>query len=170
MEESYHGTQKQSPGGDLLGVNPEGIPGELRVRPQWVNWRIERRDGKLTKVPYDPRSGKRASSTDLASWSRFEEVFEACQGGGYSGIGFVFGPDPYTGIDLDACRDPETGVLDAWAHSLIERFSEGYIEASPSGTGVHIIVRAKTPHNGKRGNVEVYGAARFFTITGAVIS
>jgi putative DNA primase/helicase len=43
----------------------ENIPEELTERPQWVCWRYEERGGKLTKVPYVPETGGRASTTDL---------------------------------------------------------------------------------------------------------
>jgi putative DNA primase/helicase len=90
--------------------------------------------------------------------------------GGYSGVGFVFSSgDPYTGIDLDHCIDPETGEIAPWAQAWVERFG-GYTEISPSGNGLHVIVRGKSSHNGKRTvegkTVEIYSTERFFTITG----
>ena len=39
---------------ELLPVRPDGIPDELKIRPQWVNWRLEERDDDFTKVPYTP--------------------------------------------------------------------------------------------------------------------
>src|SRR5215218_5487071 len=78
----------------------EAIPMELKERPQWV---VHRR-----KIPYDPKSGKPASSTDLTTWATFPEALEAYKTGRYDGIGFVFcSADPYTGVDLDKCRNPE---------------------------------------------------------------
>ena len=35
------------------------IPIELKSSPRWVGWRYEERKGKPTKVPYDPRRGRR---------------------------------------------------------------------------------------------------------------
>jgi hypothetical protein len=32
----------------------ESIPDELKELDQWVCWRIEKRNSKLTKVPYNP--------------------------------------------------------------------------------------------------------------------
>jgi putative DNA primase/helicase len=52
----------------IIGANMpaiENIPEELTERPQWVCWRLEERDEKLTKVPYTPGTLRRASSTDL---------------------------------------------------------------------------------------------------------
>ncbi len=144
------------------------IPEELRRSPQWVVWRLEERDGKPTKIPYMAGGVGRASSTDLMTWRTFEEAVQALKTGRYDGVGFVFcSGDHFTGIDLDGCRDPETGALEEWAAEIIEAFG-GYAEASPSGTGVHIIVRGKAP-NKKRGRVEVYSSERFFTMTGRAL-
>jgi primase-polymerase (primpol)-like protein len=146
---------------ELLG----NIPEELRQRPQWLVWKLEERNGKLTKVPYIAGGVGRASSTDSLTWSTFEEAVQALETGRYAGIGFVFSSgDPFAGVDLDDCRDPETGELEEWAAKIVAAFG-GYAEASPSGTGVHIIVRGKAP-NKKRGRVEAYSSERFFTVTG----
>src|SRR5829696_9078904 len=96
----------------LLPVQPEGIPEELKVRPQWVDWKLEERDGDVTKVPYTPRTNRKASSTDLLTWGTFDEVLDALRTEHFDGIGFVFSSaDPYCGVDLDGCRNPETGEV-----------------------------------------------------------
>ena len=86
------------------------------------------------------------------------------------GIGFVFAEsDPYTGIDIDDCRDPQTGNIGAWAQELIDKL-DSYTEVSPSGTGVKIIVTASLPGSVRRRNkVEMYSDKRYFTITGEVV-
>jgi putative DNA primase/helicase len=148
-----------------LGVLVENIPEELRRRRQWVAWNLERRGGELTKVPYDPITGKRARSNDLMTWRPFKDALEALERGDYCGIGFVFcSGDSYTGIDLDDVRDPESGAIEEWALEIIEMVS-AYAEISPSGRGLHIIVRGELP-NSRRGNIEVYSTRRFFTMTG----
>ncbi len=146
----------------------ENIPEELRRRPQWVVWKLEKRDGKLTKMPYIAGGVGKASSTDSLTWRSFEEAVQALETGRYNGIGFVFSSgDPYAGVDLDGCRDPETGEIEDWAAQIVASFG-GYAEASPSGTGVHIIVRGKAP-NTKRGKVEAYSSERYFTMTGRAL-
>jgi putative DNA primase/helicase len=155
---------------DFVGVFPENIPDELKRRQQWVSWRVEAREGKLTKVPYNPRTANKASSTDSTTWSTLEVVVSAFESEAYSGIGFVFSSgDPYTGIDFDHCLNRETGEIASWAWKWIERF-DGYTEVSPSGDGLHVIVKGKSPRNGKRTvndkTVEVYSTERFFTCTG----
>jgi primase-polymerase (primpol)-like protein len=146
------------------------IPEELRRRPQWVAWKLEQRDGKPTKVPYIAGGVGRADTTDLMTWRTFEQAVTALETGRYNGIGFVFcSGDHYTGIDLDDCRDPETGELEAWATELVASFGEGvYREVSQSGTGVHIIVKGKAP-NKKVGQVEAYSIERFFAMTGVAL-
>jgi putative DNA primase/helicase len=146
----------------------ENIPEELRQRPQWLVWKLEERDGKLTKVPYIAGSVGRASSTESLTWRSFEEAVQALETGRYNGIGFVFSSgDPFAGVDLDKCRNPETGKLEEWAAKIVEDFG-GYAEVSQSGTGVHIIVRGKAP-NKKRGKVEAYSSERYFAMTGRVL-
>ena len=85
---------------------------------QWLCWRFEERDGKPTKVPYDPSTGEKAESTNPKTWTSYEKAVSECKKHGYDGLGFVFTPeDDLCGVDLDKCLDPETGELEGWAHS-----------------------------------------------------
>jgi putative DNA primase/helicase len=150
----------------------ENIPKELTERPQWVCWRTEVREGKPTKVPYTPGTNRRASSTDLMTWKTFSEALVAYEAGEppYDGIGFVFcSADPYVGIDLDDCRDPQSGEVAGWAQKIIDSVVDSYVEASPSGRGVHIILEGQAKESAKTKAVEIYGQDRFFTITGRII-
>ena len=88
----------------------------IRDLRQWLCWRTEERGGKLTKVPYSPLTGERASSTNSETWSGYSEAVKACKEHGYGGIGFVFtSEDNLCGVDLDGCLDPETGEIEGWA-------------------------------------------------------
>ncbi len=138
----------------------DNIPEEMRRRPQWVVHK--------GKVPYIAGGVGRASSTDSLTWRTFEEAVRALKTGRWDGIGFVFSSgDPFAGVDLDKCRDPETGELEEWAAKVVKHLG-GYAEASPSGTGVHVIIRGKAP-NRKRGKVEAYSSERYFTMTGRTL-
>ncbi len=155
-------------------VNPpilENIPEQLTERPQWVCWRLEEREDEWTKVPYSAISFERASSTDLLTWATFDEALTAYTVGGFDGIGFMFcSADPFCGIDLDDCRDPETGTVEEWAQKLINSVQEGYVEVSPSGTGVHIILEGVVRGGAvKKRPIEMYSQTRFFTMTGHVL-
>jgi putative DNA primase/helicase len=151
----------------------ENIPEQLTERPQWVCWRFEEREGEQTKVPYTPGTLRRASSTDLMTWRTFSEALEAYEHSEppNDGVGYVFcSADPFVGIDLDDCRDPESGEISAWAQKIIDRVQEGYVEISPSGSGIHIIIRGSVRDGGMRkGKVEMYARGRFFTITGGAL-
>jgi putative DNA primase/helicase len=158
-------TEKVAPNKQLLLVKVESIPEELRVRPQWVVWKAV--GDKPDKVPYSARTGRRASSTDLLTWSTFQEALEAYENGDYAGLGFVFSSaDPYTGIDLDDCVD-EDGEIASWALEIV-RYFDSYTEFSVSGGGLHLIVRGKAL-NRRKGGIEVYSTERFFTVTGHVV-
>jgi putative DNA primase/helicase len=150
------------------------LPAELLPLPQWVCWRFEERDGKPTKVPVNPRTGQRASVNDPATWAPFAQAWGSPHNTGT--VGFVFtGADPYCGIDLDGCRDPETGTIKPWAQAIIDRFGS-YTEISQSGRGIHILVRGKLPGPGRRkrlpevgGEIEMYDQGRYFVLTGRPI-
>jgi putative DNA primase/helicase len=149
----------------ILPLRAENFPGELKAWPQWVVWKAV--GDKPDKVPYSARSGRRASSTDLLTWSTFQEALEAYENGDYAGLGFVFSSaDPYTGIDLDNCVD-ENGEIAGWALEIV-RYFDSYTELSATGTGLHVIVRGEVP-NRRKGDVEVYSSKRFFTVTGHVV-
>src|SRR5215207_6708848 len=141
-------------------------PDELRTKDQFVAWREEDRDGDLTKVPYSIRGG-RASSTNPETWARFGDVVVYAEKNRMDGIGFVFTEDdPYTGIDLDKCRNRETGEIEPWARKIVAALNS-YTEVSPSGTGLHIFVKATLPgRNNRKGPVEMYESGRYFTLTG----
>src|SRR5215204_4692565 len=139
----------------------------MRDLRQWLVWRSEERDGKPTKIPYSPLTGQRASSTTPETWTGYQEAVRACKEHGYGGIGFVFTPeDDLCGVDLDGCLDPETGEIEPWAQEIIEEL-DSYTEISPSGTGVHILVRGELPEGrNRKGRFEAYDRGRYFTVTG----
>jgi putative DNA primase/helicase len=137
------------------------IPQELKAHPNWVVWRTEERDGKPTKVPYHP-DGYKASSTDPGTWSTFDEADVASIA--YDGLGFVFTGTPFAGVDLDHVLDGDN--LDPQAAEIVTVLSS-YTERSPGGDGLHIIIKGELPEGRRRkGNVEMYDAGRYFTMTG----
>jgi putative DNA primase/helicase len=154
-----------APNERVLSVKAQNIPEELKARPQWVMWRAV--GEKPDKVPYSARTGRRASSTDLMTWSTFEEALDAYENGEYAGLGFVFSSgDPYTGIDLDGCVEAY-GQIAPWALEIIQHF-DSYTELSATGTGLHVIVKGEVPNRRKDG-VENYSSKRFFTVTGHIV-
>ena len=160
-------------------ISPEKIPAALTARPQWVTWKTEERDGKRTKIPYNARTGHKAQANNATTWAPFGIVLSASRTG-YDGAGYVFtAEDPFVGIDLDGCRNPETGEVAEWANAIIRSLAT-YGEVSPSGTGVKLFARGRLPDGArsrwkpkgapaicdKPPGIEVYDRARYFCVTG----
>jgi hypothetical protein len=146
------------------------VPAAIKDRPQWVLWQYEA-GGR--KVPYQV-NGKRARTNDHTTWCSFDVAHAA---GGQ--LGFVFAKgDGLFGLDLDGCRNPETGEIADWAQSILSRVNS-YAEVSPSGTGVKIFGRGSVPGGtgkqkaldedaicSKAPAIELYDHGRYFAYTG----
>ena len=143
------------------------IPDELKQLDNWCVWKFENRNGKRTKIPFNAATGEFAKSNDKSTWSSYETAVNA---EGVDGIGFFFEP-PYLGIDIDDIDDDlhrfkQGDKLDNIVSEFNEAF-KSYTEVSPSGNGLHIIVKGKIPGSRRRkGNIEMYDSGRFFTMTG----
>lgn len=159
-----------------MNLHLANIPETLRMFPHWILWRNETRDHKPTKVPYTVTGGF-AKSNDPTTWSAYA-VAERALTAKYAGLGFVFKENGgLVGIDLDGCRDPETGEIAPWAHKIIRSF-DSYSEVSPSGTGVKIFLLGSLQTTGKKKDlgfpglfgkqpaIEVYDRGRYFAVTG----
>jgi len=149
-------------------METKNIPEELKLLPQWVNWKTETRGGKITKIPLNPKTLKNAQSNNPDTWGTFEKALSNYRNG--IGVGIVVTEDDsYAGMDLDKCRDPETGELKPWAKDIITKV-RSYTEVSPSGKGIRGIVKCTLPKGERKvGNIEIYDTGRFFTITGKTL-
>lgn len=146
------------------------IPGELLEYKQWVLWRGTEVNGRISKIPISPWSGKAAACDKPQTWSTYRHARYALRRHHCDGIGFVFTEaDPFCGIDLDHCRSIN-GSICPEALELIKRF-DSYAELSPSGRGAHILIRATLTGTGRRtGGIEMYDSGRYFTVTGRHLS
>jgi hypothetical protein len=120
---------------------PENFPANIKDRKQFVCWRWERKQKpnktwKWDKVPINPRTGRRASSTDPETWGTLKEVWDYYEAhrGAVDGVGVMLG-NGISGIDLDKCIDLATDELKPWAASIVLRLST-YMEFSPTLTGI----------------------------------
>jgi len=133
-----------------------------------VGWKFEDRNGdEPTKVPARIDGKGRASSTDPSTWSTFAEAKAGWKQIGAAGRGFVLvAEDDLCCVDLDHCRDATTGEIAPEAQAIIDSL-DSYTELSPSGTGVHVWLKATKPGGRCRtGGIEVYTTARYMTVTG----
>ena len=164
MTSSVHQAESHN-SGVLVPVDAEGVHEELQSFDHWVVWKAAKKDAGFDKWPYNARTGELASTTDSRTWAPFATAVTTYIRDGYDGVGFVFSTgDPFTGIDLDKCRNPETGAITEWVAEWLDTF-DGYTEISPSGEGLHVYIRGKATSR-KNAAVEVYSAERFFTVTG----
>jgi hypothetical protein len=168
---------------------------DLASAPRWVAWQTETPEGrpKPTKMPYAPAGSGYAKADDARTWgtreaaetraARLPRPFDA------GGVGFELGDlgngRAIGGLDLDSCRDPETGSIEPWAAEVIRRFGS-YAEVSPSGTGAKVfftydpaglpdLLRLMGTRTGKKWAsakgehapaIELYLTGRYFAVTG----
>lgn len=151
------------------------VPRELIERRQWVCFKRgvkhrRKKPDEITKVPYNARTGTLARTTDPATWSTFEEALAGVKQWSMQGIGYVFAEDdPYLGLDLDHCRDKDSGAVAEWAAGFIQLL-DSYTQVSLSREGFHVFVRAPAMEHGlarkyQGGKVELYTSDRFFAMT-----
>ena len=107
----------------------EQFPQALKESRRWVCF-------DAAKTPINPATGQNAKPNDPATWGTLEAAQAAVSRFGLRGVGVLLG-DGLCGIDIDHCRDPDTGVLSDMAREIIDGM-QTYAEESPSGTGVHL--------------------------------
>ena len=153
---------------ERIPVDFDAIPEELKQQPNWVLWKwTYNKDKRKWDKPPLQRSGRLASSTNKKTWSTFDEVKETySQNGKFDGIGFVLVP-PWVGVDLDDCRDPETGQIRDWARSIVDRVGS-CTEVSPSSMGLKIFCRGTIPSDHHNERMGLFHKDRYFCVTGSV--
>lgn len=125
----------------------------IMVIQQWVCWKYEERDDGFTKPPIAPFDDRNHASTiDSTTWTTHDKAqqYHDRDDTDTDGIGIVLtAKDSFVGIDLDGCRDPNTGKMEGWATDIIETV-DSYTEVSPSGYGVRIFATGELPESGKQ--------------------
>ena len=157
-------------------VNFVNIPAELKTNASFCLWKLEKKAGRATKVPYNPKTGALARTNDPSTFSDFPAAMTAYAMGGWDGIGYRVS-EGIGAIDIDHCIR-EDGSLNDVAASILGIFSDAYFEKSPSGTGLRGFFKLspdfaydKTVYyiNNRKHGLEVYlpgTTNRFVTVTG----
>ncbi len=166
------------PDNKVKRVNFVNIPQELKSNASFCLWKYEKKSGRATKVPYDPRNGQPAKTNDTSTFSDFSTAMTAYAMGGWDGIGYRVS-EGIGAIDIDHCiRDD--GSLNDVAASILSFFPDAYFERSPSSTGLRGFFKLspdfaydKTVYyiNNRKHGLEVYlpgTTNRFVTVTGDV--
>ena len=142
---------------------------ELQSQPQWVAWDYVWREDKQKwdKPPVDAKTGLAGKSNDPSTWAPYDRAARHVEAKRLAGVGYALTKEEErSGIDLDKCRDPQTGKLHAWAQTVVD-FAETYTEVSPSGAGLRLFMRGKTETvKNDAAHVEIYPDGRYLTITG----
>ncbi len=134
-------TQETTARTDLAGM----IPDELRNPPLWLQYYIqpnpEKPDKKPTKHPCVKWSTPEFRKANLRP---LDALLKRSKQAGFQrwvdkSEGFVY-------VDLDSCRNAETGTIEPWARAIIEKL-DSYTEISASGSGLHIVCRGSLPED-----------------------
>ena len=96
-------------------------------------WKKVRRNGKVSKVPYSPLTGKPAKTDAPETFSNFKDAAKALETGKYDGLGILVA-NGVAAFDIDHCL--ENGQQNELAASILGEFKDCYVEVSPSGTGL----------------------------------
>lgn len=154
--------------GWALVVNFDDIPDWMKSRPFCV-WTAEpRANEKVNKAPRHPDGGWRLSVNQPEKWATYEQVREAYQSGKFDGIGVLLTKGSgVVGVDIDDWKSlvhkhPE--IFNSLVKLLLQG---GYVENSPSGTGLRAFVQGSLNGPGRKsGGLEIYDDVRFLTVTG----
>lgn len=161
-------------------MRTDRVPPYLRDHARFCVWTYRSRDGRPTKIPYNPTVGSKARSNAPDTFASYEQATGALtrRPSAYTGLGVgMFGD--LVGVDIDHCVD-DSGQLSDLARDVIAKLGS-YTERSPSGTGVHVLCRAPGLRyskdryllNNRELGLEVYPAGhtnRFLTLTGDALN
>lgn len=137
---------------------------------RWLNWKLEKVNDKLTKIPYYSKIHK-ASSVDQKTWITYGEACTALDNGsnGFSGVGIVLHDSKLVCIDID--HVVENGkIIHEQADIILKllKVCDSFTEISQSGTGIHIYLELGfdfTPIVKKKAPFEIYTNGRFICVT-----
>lgn len=157
------------------------VPEDMKQLPHWVV-------AAANKLPINPASGHGAKSNDPSTWNTFDvclsylkenygkEVTIGNQKSSIEGLGFMFQKENgLVGIDIDHCLDADGNIVDERVKAILDA-NDGYAEVSKSRSGIHIISRGQKNFSSNKMHLtdeivlEVYDSARYFFITGNLLS
>lgn len=159
-----------------MKVHIMNLPTEIQQRGLFCLWKYEDRDGRRTKMPYNPNNPQsKGRSNDRSTFAALDKTMSVLScNTAFDGIGIgIF--DDIAGIDIDHCIDDD-GQLSPMAQDIVQTMN-AYTEKSPSGTGLRILFTAPGFRYDKdkyyikesKQGLEIYIAGmtqRYLTVTG----
>lgn len=121
-----------------MKVHIMNLPTEIQQRGLFCLWKYEDRDGRRTKMPYNPNNPQsKGRSDDRSTFAALDKTKSVLScNTDFDGIGIgIF--DDIAGIDIDHCID-DAGQLSPMAQDIVQTMN-AYTEKSPSGTGLRIL-------------------------------
>ena len=145
----------------------KNIPSSLKKAKLWLLWRgvFNSQKNKWDKLPFyidgKPRTANN-SPEDIASLVDFKTALKALsENSNMTGLGLApLNTSNVIAIDLDHTDVNETS---ARYGKSFGKFT--YVEKSPSGRGLRVLMKGKTQSR-KKEPVEIFGTTGFVTITG----
>jgi putative DNA primase/helicase len=144
----------------------------LRKQRIWVCWRWFWNGKKWTKPPRRTDNPDiNASTSDPATWGTHDQAVAQVRAGKADGIGFMLKGLNIGGVDLDHCRNPQSGHVAQWAHERVDRFAKSYLEATVSGKGLRILgvsslekfaPKFKLPDKGNGAAIELFSNSNHY--------
>src|SRR5690348_14945957 len=109
------------------------IPTEMLQEKRWVRYFLKPKpEGGTAKIPFGNHS-------DPTTWSTFDDAVKAIEND-QQGIGYCFFGGEIHGLDIDHCRNPESGLICNEAMVLLSRIPS-WAEYSVSGQGIHVFFK-----------------------------
>lgn len=134
------------------------------AQKRFVAWKLQTREGKQTKLPYQ-LNGKLASSTNADTWATYDEIKAKS-----NNVGIVLHDSLLLVVDLDHII--ENGKIVHPKKAQIIAFlkqANSFIELSQSKTGLHIYLALTEPLtliSNKKEPIEAYTNGRYIATTG----
>ena len=155
------------------------LPDIFKIFPNWVSWNSE----TGSKQPIKCGTASPARSNDPTAWVSYSDAIILAQSAGaLKGFGFVVDgcrSADLIAIDIDGCRNPESGQITSWAQLLMDVLGNSYCEVTPSKKGLRLWITGVLPENaksvfklalscgfGSKVQIEVYSDKKYFTMTG----
>jgi len=140
--------------------DPSQLPPELAQLKRFILWR---HPDKVPMAPWRTGGWEAVNPLDYSNWTDLRTAIEWAGKRPGTGVGIVLGGG-IVGIDLDHAVD-EKGNIKPEAQEIIQK-ANSYTEVSPSGQGIHILIRGAIHHPIRLEGLEVYSDGRYFTLTG----
>jgi P4 family phage/plasmid primase-like protien len=147
---------------ETVAILPPGLAA-LKQHRNFILYRTEPDaiSGKLNKIPLAP-------VTDPTKWYSYDEACRLAVQRPEVSLGFVLCESVRIAVvDVDGCRDPQTGELSVLAQTMMFLLPGAYAEVSISGTGIHFwfSYSGEMPaHACKANGAEFYHDKRFFAL------